>query len=64
MKDHGLKVDTDDILYEKQNGRPSVVGSETTSGAVMTDPDELQRRPGAVDPNRWSGSDLNIIKAR
>lgn len=62
-KERGLKIDTDVVLYEEQDGRVKVVGSAAAYGVGGTDPDESQRCFHGFDLKRLSSSDLSVLKA-
>lgn len=62
-KHHGLKVDTDVLLYEDQDVGPKVVGLAIISSVAVTDPDEFQRPVHCGEQNCGLGSDLIFIKA-
>lgn len=60
-KDHGLKVNTNVVLYEELDCGPKIMGSATISDVDVTDPDVLQRLLYGVDLNGGSGYVLIVI---
>lgn len=58
-----MNVDTHVLLFEKEDCRPKAVDSAKISGARVIELIKFQRRLHGVGLNRWSGSDIIVLKA-
>lgn len=60
-KECGLKLDSNIVPYEEQDGRPAVVGSVRISTTGVTNPDKFQGRLHGLDLNLGTVSAVIVL---